>query len=575
MSYQRTIETILNLMSGEQIEVEELFDNQHSREAEIFQLRTKIEKNIQNNTIELVCLYCKQPVAIRGRLGDRLTKHFYFTHPYKSADCIIKTQSRLSEEQVHCIKYNGEKESVLHDRLKRLIGHYLEQDQEIDGIRIDEVYKDRAISDKWRKPDVLVDHRRFGKIAFELQLSTTFLSVIVGRSLFYQQQGIYLIWIFPNFSLQNDLQKFTQKDVFYNNNSNVYVFDKNAQENSERANKLVLTCYYKIYKIEDDEVIGHWEQAKIELQDLHFLEDCQFYYFDSDSDKAALEKKAQQLKKDRIAVEAEEKIQHTIDKIADYLKLFYKKDWLPAEKEEHLADLIRYSVTSEKLDARLKFTGENAHVITKLFFERRKPNFLKFICCTEKILVETRLLIENGRTVFEEILSINDGSQFNQYVAWLFQKGYKLTDYDGQLLEQLYHSHYFNQSEEEKKQIERWGIVSLYVAVTNRILMPDILKISKVLLAISSLKHKMIIGFRYSYMKQVAHYIFDNHADYAKIYLRAVEVYGYYDQLIADDKSGKLRGRFRYLSRSGQQEYVRYDLIIYHLFPELKPLDVI
>jgi hypothetical protein len=56
MSNLRTIETILNLTNGEQIEVADLFKDQHAREAEIFQLRTKIEKDLQSNTVELVCI---------------------------------------------------------------------------------------------------------------------------------------------------------------------------------------------------------------------------------------------------------------------------------------------------------------------------------------------------------------------------------------------------------------------------------------------------------------------------------------------------------------------------------------
>ena len=47
MENQRTIQTILSLETGNQYEADYLFDNQDEREAEIFQLRTKIEEQLQ------------------------------------------------------------------------------------------------------------------------------------------------------------------------------------------------------------------------------------------------------------------------------------------------------------------------------------------------------------------------------------------------------------------------------------------------------------------------------------------------------------------------------------------------
>jgi len=63
----RTIQEVLSLESGEHFDAEELFKDPKDREAEIFQLRTKIEEQLQKVKVEYVCLYCKQPVAIRGR----------------------------------------------------------------------------------------------------------------------------------------------------------------------------------------------------------------------------------------------------------------------------------------------------------------------------------------------------------------------------------------------------------------------------------------------------------------------------------------------------------------------------
>lgn len=248
MVNSRTINEILNLTTGEILEADNIFHDQGNREAEIFQLRTHIENQIQTCNIEYVCLYCKQPVAIRGRpTALNGLRHFYFTHPYNSDDCIIKTTHRLTEEQVRCLKYNGEKESELHNRLKHLIGDYLVKTDSVDDVSIDKIYKDIAVSKEWKRPDVLANYKG-KKIAFELQLSTTFLSVIVARTRFYNERSIFLIWVFADFSVINDLQKFTQKDVYYNNNFNVYVFDKDAERKSFSKGCLVLKCYHNKFQ---------------------------------------------------------------------------------------------------------------------------------------------------------------------------------------------------------------------------------------------------------------------------------------------------------------------------------------
>lgn len=572
MIYQRTIETILNLTTGEQINVDDLFKDQHTNEGKIFQLRTQIEKDLQNNSVELVCLYCKQPVAIRGRVSADQKKNFYFTHPYKSADCVIKTQSRLSEEEVRCIKYNGEKESVLHDALKRLIAHYLTLDREINNVKVDEVYKDQAISNKWRKPDVLADHQKIGRIAIELQLSTTFLSVIVGRSLFYQQQGIYLIWVFPNFSLQSDLQKFTQKDVFYNNNNNVYVFDKNAQARSEQLGKLMLTCYYQDFYIDENKIKGHWQETVIGLEDIHFINIEKFFYYDSEGDRKTLQKEIEQLEIDRKQAEINARTRRALDKIADYLKLFYKKDWLHESDKEHLSELIKYSVSATDLEERLKFSGDNAYVITKLFFERKKFNFLKFLCCNDKILFDTAGMANDGVGVFQEILNIEDDMYLQQYLACLFYKGYTLTEEDKNSLQQLYDENRYKESDLAKQKIERWATAKLYTTLSDRRFSFELIRLNKVLMAISSIKYKMIIGYRYTHLKQVAHYIFDTKKEYSFLFFRAVKAYNYYNRLLAEDKSGRLRERFDYCERTGSSHFPDGTNAIMSVFPELKQL---
>ena len=55
---------------------------------------------------------------------------------------------------------------------------------------------------EWRKPDVKALYGdKF--IAFEIQLSTTFLSVIVERREFYLKNNALIFWIFNEFDPKN------------------------------------------------------------------------------------------------------------------------------------------------------------------------------------------------------------------------------------------------------------------------------------------------------------------------------------------------------------------------------------
>lgn len=572
MKHLRTIETILNLITGEQIEVNELFKDSRNNESEIFQLRAKIEEQIQTEKIEYVCLYCKQPVALRGRRNSHdLSKHFYFTHPYKSVDCIIKTKSKLTEEQVRCIKYNGVKESQLHETLKNLIGYYLNQDDNILSVRVDKVYKDVAVSRGWRKPDVLAIFKEM-KIAFEIQLSTTFISVIVGRTIFYRERGIFLIWIFPGFSVDIDVQKFTQKDVYYNNNFNVYVFDKEAQEKSNEANQLILTCLYKeFYMSQDDSLAYKWSRERIKISDLNFdFQKQNVCYYDSDLIRKQTLIKIQEKKDFFIKQVEQEQIKTDVDIVLNYLRKFYKNDFVLRSREFPL-DLIQNQNSIDALNNALKFKSEKKGFITKLFFERNKPNFLKLICEQDNIHIDTSSLILNGKTAFQEIIYLDSMNQFRHFTSCLFRKGYELTKEDEIYYENLYDKNYFNYTEHEKEYIERWAITTILKNLKSKNYAFVLLKeIDKVLYSILSLKHDLIIEFKFNSLLQVSHYLLTNHPEFGDIYLKAMKVYKRYETQIEEDKSGKLRLKIdNFISNKPQQEE-RYNTMIFEIFPELE-----
>lgn len=146
----------------------------------------------------LICAFCGGSV----QLVSMMDRRFYFRHMPDQEDrgCPVNTRGRFSPDQILAMKYNGTKESVPHLRLKQIIRDSVLTDPSFGEPKVEHVWRSTGVSERsaWRKPDVQVawgNHR----LAFEVQLSTTFLSVIVGRRDFYRAENGSLIWIFESF----------------------------------------------------------------------------------------------------------------------------------------------------------------------------------------------------------------------------------------------------------------------------------------------------------------------------------------------------------------------------------------
>ena len=119
--------------------------------------------------------------TVRGRsvAGSYTTFFFHFRHhPVIEGliQCDISTKGELSSAQITAIKYNAQKESQAHIRLKGIIRDSLIADRSCGEPLVEKVWTGQPVADRatWRKPDVQVV-RGNDRIAFEVQLSTTFL----------------------------------------------------------------------------------------------------------------------------------------------------------------------------------------------------------------------------------------------------------------------------------------------------------------------------------------------------------------------------------------------------------------
>jgi hypothetical protein len=146
------------------------------------------------------------------------------------------------------------------------------------------------------------------KVGVDFQLYTTFVSKILEKSLRIKKQKTCSIWLFPFFSPTQ--QEMCAKDIYYGNRRNVFVFDsrhyytdnvselnsfkglvpqysdyKYAQEESEKAGKLMLNCFWQIPTVKDGTLQIGWRHKLVAFDELTFdKETGDVFYYDSDKE---------------------------------------------------------------------------------------------------------------------------------------------------------------------------------------------------------------------------------------------------------------------------------------------------
>jgi len=132
----------------------------------------------------------------------RDSRLFYFKHVLEDGRCPQITRGELTMEEINARKYNGAKESARHIQMKEYVVKSLSADSRFSNIRVEKRWTGE-LSGEWRQPDVRATYNGID-IVFEIQLSTTFLDVIVERRRFYQREGGLLFWIFADFKTTAD-----------------------------------------------------------------------------------------------------------------------------------------------------------------------------------------------------------------------------------------------------------------------------------------------------------------------------------------------------------------------------------
>lgn len=153
-------------------------------------------------------------------------KAFFFRHRVEDGCCPAQTRDGLSEDDIRTMKYKGAQESEAHRRLKALIERSLVADPRFQGVLAEKVWRGQRDPASLRRPDIQarLDDLR---IAFEAQLTTTFLDVVIGRKTFYRAEGGLLVWVLPHFDPA--YRQLTVDDLLFNNNADVLILDRESR----------------------------------------------------------------------------------------------------------------------------------------------------------------------------------------------------------------------------------------------------------------------------------------------------------------------------------------------------------
>ncbi len=337
---KRSILEIFDTKEGDIIDSESFFKRP---EHELIRWRRIFEESILAGEHRFICTNCRQDVKISGRKYERGQVAF-FSHLHDSDYCEIKTTSGLSKEQIEARKYGLVAESDRHKRLKRLIHEALDGYASREKGVADVVEEKRVNSNlpymNWRKPDVIAKYNNLN-IVFELQLSTTFISVVVQRDIFYRLNDFFIIWVFNFDDNQKyvDLTNLMCKDIYYANKRNVFIFDAEAQRASEEREELVLKCNWL-----DTDNTWHYSPTKgngdgilITIDELKFDKDtAKPYYFDAETpyyeihpevkERIQKEERSKQQMIDDLLARASREAEEAIVKRDNALKLMLEND---------------------------------------------------------------------------------------------------------------------------------------------------------------------------------------------------------------------------------------------------------
>lgn len=227
------------------------------------ELRSKLAIDCLDGHPRYVCPIpeCGDPMTLKSiRVQDKTPHRFYFKHRHRENDCT--GTHHLPARAIDAHKFNGAKESLQHLKFKRLIVESIAADQSFTECLTETHWVD-GDGVRWRQPDVQARRGR-QRIAFEVQLSTTFLHVIAERMKFYRDNNGALLWLFRNLDFSR--YRMAEDDILYTNNRNAFCVTEETAAASKEQRRFALDCM--------------WMQPIIRAEGIHEEQCTKRVYFD-------------------------------------------------------------------------------------------------------------------------------------------------------------------------------------------------------------------------------------------------------------------------------------------------------
>jgi len=227
---------VLDLETGGLVSLVE-FLGSASYGAIIADKRVALENALIEGRERYVCPDCGKAMVLRSvATQDKSEDRFFFQHRYDNKEC--SGHSGLSPAQICARKFALQKEGAHHKHLKKILQASLAADGRFTSTRTEARWKD-VNGVRWRQPDVQSVWSGL-RVAFEVQLSTTFLHVIAERMIFYSRNDGVLLWFFRD--LDSSEFKLAEDDIFYSNNRNAFRVDHESLDMSRREGRFMLHC---------------------------------------------------------------------------------------------------------------------------------------------------------------------------------------------------------------------------------------------------------------------------------------------------------------------------------------------
>lgn len=246
----RTLKEVLDLRTMRTITADDLLNAGHDSYNHI---RREATRSHRFGDDRYVCVRCGH-----GVYAPLLGRHPYWKHFAGAADtCPWYTGRSASVQKVSARQFEGRQESPLHHRLKHLIADLLRADPQAGEVVVDEYLMG---ADGRRRPDVRAQYGDL-RLAFEIQLATTQIPIIIDREHFYENEGMGLLWLTWQFEAQ-PFERVPQsfKDIYYSHSKNLFSLDPETVSLSEKRRTLVIRVHAHGR--------GGWTTAFVTLGDL-------------------------------------------------------------------------------------------------------------------------------------------------------------------------------------------------------------------------------------------------------------------------------------------------------------------